>query len=158
MDPRLADKLGRMYPSCTHKEIQELVSSIENGKYWRAQDGYLFTVALTRARSWRASSWVAEAAGLGAISVPEGLRPFCRKGRVALVKMGEIPLVVLFLGWPAFLWAMRKGEVTKVVDGASSGPLRGYINVPRLKEYLRYDEDEGLAGPSGIGPETPGSP
>jgi hypothetical protein len=152
------DKLGRMYPSCTHKEILELVASIENGKYWRALEGYVFSVALTRARLWKGSSWVAEAAGLGAISVPEELRPFCRKGRVALVKVSGTPLTVLFLGWPAFLWAMRKGEVPRLVEGAARGALRGYISVPRLKEYLRYDEDDGLAGPSGIGPETPGSP
>jgi hypothetical protein len=158
MDPRLVDKLGRMYPSCTHKELMELAASIEDGKYWRARDGFMFAVALTRARSWRGSSWRAEVAGFGPIRVPEELQPFCRKGRVALVKEGEAPLAVLFLGWPAFLWAMRKGEVPKLVEGATRGPLRGYVNVPRLKEYLRYSEDEGLAGPSGIGPETPGSP
>jgi hypothetical protein len=158
MDPRLAAKLGRMYPSCTHKEIMELVASIENGKYWRAQDGFVFAVALTRARSWKGSFWMAEVAGLGPIRVSEELQRYCRKGRVVLVKDGESPLALLFLGWPAFLWAMRKGEVPRLVDGATSGPLRGYVNVPRLKEYLRYNGDEGLAGPSGIGPETPGSP
>jgi hypothetical protein len=158
MDPRLGIKLGRMYPSCTQKEIMELVASIENGKYWRAQDGSVFAVALTRARSRKGSYWIAEVAGLGPIRVSEELRAYCRKGRVVLVKDGESPLALLFLGWPAFLWAMRKGEVLRLVDGVTSGPLRGYVNVPRLKEYLRYNRDEGLAGPSGIGPETPGSP
>jgi hypothetical protein len=149
MDPRLANKLERMYPSCTHKEILELVASIEDGKYWNAQEGYMFAVALTRARFRKGLYGVAEFAGRGAICVPEELQQFCRKGRVALVKEEGGPLAVLFVGWPAFLWAMRKGEVPKLVDGASTGLLKGYVNVPRLKEYLRYDEDKRLAGPSG---------
>jgi hypothetical protein len=150
MDPRLANKLERMYPSCTHKEILELVASIEKGKYWNAQEGYVFAVALTRARLRKGPYWVAEIAGIGAIRVPGELRPFCRKGRVALLKAEGGPQAVLFVGWPAFLWAMRKGEVARLVEGASTGVLKGYVNVPRLKEYLRYDEDERLAGPSGL--------
>ena len=146
-----------MYPSCTQREILELVASIENGKFWSAQEGYVFAVALTRARFGKGLYRVAEFTGRGAIRVPAELQAFCRKGRVALVKEEGGGVAVLFLGWPAFLWVMRKGEVSRLVQGASAGLLKGYVNVPRLKEHLRYDEDERLAGPSGIGPETPGS-
>jgi hypothetical protein len=157
MDPRLEGKLNKMYPSCTHREIVELASSIQAGKYWRAQEGLVFTIALTRARARRGPSWMAESTGLGRMMVPDELKPFCRKGRVALVRERELATAVLFLGWPAFLWAMRKGEVPRLVEGALEGRLKGYVGVPELKEYLRC-RDEGLAGPSGIGPETPGSP
>ncbi len=156
LNPRLEAKLSKMYPSCTHREIGELASSIEAGKYWKAGPGLVFAVALTRARVRTNDQWVAEATGLGRILVPEQLKPFCRNGRLALVSVSERPAAILFLGWPAFVWAMRKGEVPRLIEGVLSSSLKGYVGVPELKEYLRY-RDGGLAGPSGIGPETPGS-
>ncbi len=157
MNPRLEAKLARMYPSCTRREISELASSIEGGKYWKAQPGFVFSIALTRARMQLDSHWVAEATGVGRILVSEELKPLCRKGRVALTSEGREHVAILFLGWPAFLWAMRKHEVPRLVESATHRTLRGYVGVPELKEYLKY-RDKGMAGPSGIGPETPGSP
>ncbi|HVP22935.1 MAG TPA: hypothetical protein VMS77_03375 [Conexivisphaerales archaeon] len=148
MDPKLLARLRRMYPSCTRRELDELASSIEGDKFWRARGDFVFAVALTRARSLHGGSWVARATGVRVMRVPEGLRPFCRKGRVALLASEKEPVVSLFLGWPAFLWAMRKEEVAAVIEGASTGRLRGYVGVPALKEYLGYRQ-EGLAGPSG---------
>jgi hypothetical protein len=158
VDPRLASKLERMYPSCTHREIEELASSIEGEKYWRAQGGFIFAVALSRARLLKGSSWIAQTTGLGRVVVPRALRPLCRKGRVLLLSAGDPPTALLAIGWPAFLWAMRKDEVQRLVGGAVQGKLKGYVGVPGLKEYLAHAGGEALAGPSGIGPETPGSP
>jgi hypothetical protein len=72
--------------------------------------------------------------------VPDELKQFCRKGRLALVMGTERPAAILFLGWPAFIWAMRKGKVAELVDGALEGRLKGYVGVPVLKEYLRYHQ------------------
>lgn len=146
-----------MYPSCTHRELGELACSIEEGKYWKAGPGMAFSVALTRARRLRGRDWVAKVTGLGQVTVPGPLKPYCRRGRVVLVSSSAPSRAVLVLGWPAFLWVMRKGKVHPLVEGALAGKLAGYVGIPRLKEYLKCDDEEGLAGPSGIGPETPGS-
>jgi hypothetical protein len=150
MDQRLASKLARMYPSCTHRELEELASSLRDGKYWGAQPGFVFAVAVTRARRLRGREWIAEVTGLGGVAVPETLKPLCRKGRVLLVSASGSPHAILVLGWPAFLWAMRKGLTDAVVRGAVAGSLKGYVGVPKLKEDLRSVDGGGLAGPSGL--------
>ena len=138
MNSGLLAKLRRMYPSCTRRELDGLAASLEGNKYWRVSVGYSYGVALTRARSVMDGRNVAEVTGVGLVTFPEAFRQYCRRGRVVLVSYQEpFQSALLVLGWPSFLWSMRKGVSERVLEGAISGKLTGYVTLRRLKEYLR---------------------
>jgi len=141
LNPRLLDKLSRMYPSCTRREVEQLAASMDGDKYWRGPKMHVFAVALTRARNRAGGGRFARATGVGTVWVPERLAKFCRKGKVLLILTEAEPMRTLaVLSWPAFLYVMRRRNVEKLVHRVSSSGIDVHIDVRSAKRMLNANE------------------
>jgi len=104
----------RVYPECSRRGIDDLVSAILSGKYWKVhsgRDNAYYAVALTRARIPYMSGFKAKSTAPGTVIVSPRAARFCRRGRVLLAKKKDgIFISDTVIDWPAFLRIIRMDE------------------------------------------------
>lgn len=104
----------KIYPECSRREIEDLVSAILSGKYWKVHpdrnDAY-YAVALTRARIPYMDGFKARSTAPVIVIVSPRAARFCRRGRVLLIKKKDnIFISETIIEWPAFLRIIKINE------------------------------------------------
>lgn len=121
-----------MYPSCSRREISDLVRAIKGDKYWKviSKGGdAIYIIALTRARYPEGGAFRARATHLGSVLVEPRAARYCRKGRVLIVVRGVARHV---LTWPAFL-RLIKLDPDRVLLTVMGGGIPPFLNLRALK-------------------------
>jgi hypothetical protein len=108
----------KVYPSCSNKEIRNLVNAIKGNKYWKVLPklrNLIYVVALTRAKYSSKDGKLATATYLKRVVVDNEVARFCRKGRILMVILEgeEKGKAIWVLTYPAFLELMRDEEKVK---------------------------------------------
>lgn len=101
----------RIYPSCSRREIEDLVSAVLSNKYWKVHpemnDAY-YAVALTRAAIPYKDGFIARATFPRRVVVSPRAARFCRRGRILVIRLGRgYPSSETVIDWPAFLRLIR---------------------------------------------------
>lgn len=116
----------RVYPECSRRGIDDLVSAILSNKYWKVHSGRddaYYAVALTRARIPYLDGFKAKSTVPGVVIVSRRAARFCRRGRVLLAKKRNgIFISETIIDWPAFLRIIRMDEnliYRRLVEGDS---------------------------------------
>ncbi|MEM0049245.1 MAG: hypothetical protein QW424_04000 [Candidatus Bathyarchaeia archaeon] len=97
----------KIYPECSRREIEDLVSAIISSKYWKVcpdkNDAY-YAVALTRARIPYMGGFRVRSTAPGIVIVSQRAARFCRRGRVLLIKKKDnVFISETIIEWLAFL-------------------------------------------------------
>lgn len=131
----LWEHLRKAYPRCSNRKINDLVSAIEEDKYWWVCPGKkdaVYVVALTKAQIPLKDGFQARATHVGRVRVLRSAARFSRKGRVLLaVKEGTGFVARCAITWPAFLQLMHE-EPQAVYELERSGLLPPFVNEKNL--------------------------
>ncbi|MEM2699143.1 MAG: hypothetical protein QXN98_00130 [Candidatus Bathyarchaeia archaeon] len=105
----------RVYPECSRRDIENLVSAIISKKYWRvhpSRSDIYYAVALTRAKISCINGFRAKSTAPGPVVVSPRAARFCRRGRVLLVRRGNGGTFTseTVIDWPTFLRLIRLDE------------------------------------------------
>jgi len=110
----LRSALKRLYPRCSHLEIENLVSAILSGKYWKVHstknDAY-YVVALTRAKVPFKDGFMARSTSPWPVTISPSAARFCRRGRIMVIRReGNTFIARTVIEWPVFLRLMKMDE------------------------------------------------
>lgn len=117
VDPRIRtaemrEHFKKIYPRCSSRDIDNLVSAIISSKYWKVhpeRDDALYVVALTRAKVPFEDGFKAETTAPKTVIVSPKAARFCRRGRVLIAKNGDYNFTSdTVVEWPAFLKLIRQ--------------------------------------------------
>lgn len=104
----------RIYPECSRLEIENLVSAMLSGKYWRvhpSRDDAYYVVALTRAKIPFMNGFRAKSTAPWPITISPRAARFCRRGRILVIKREDYAFISeTVVEWPVFLRLMRMDE------------------------------------------------
>lgn len=105
----------KVYPECSRRGIDDLVSAIISNKYWKVhsdKDDAYYAIALTRARIPYMGGFKAKSTAPGIVIVSRGTARFCRRGRVLVTKRRNNTFTSeTVIDWPAFLRIMDESLV-----------------------------------------------
>lgn len=139
----LVKYFAKVYPSCSRRDIEDLVAAIRANKYWRIHSGLrnaLYVVALTRAKITSQGGFLARATHLGQIKVTEAASKYCRKGRVLVaIKKNSGFEAVSVITWPVFLRFIRLNS-GRVYEDLLNGRLHAFIGeryVAQIRQEAR---------------------
>ncbi|MEM1674688.1 MAG: hypothetical protein QXN24_08155 [Candidatus Bathyarchaeia archaeon] len=104
----------KIYPGCSRRGIDDLVSAILSNKYWKVhscRDDAYYAVALTRAHIPYMDGFRAKSTAPGVVIVSRRAARFCRRGRVLVVKKRNDTFISeTVIDWPAFLRVIKMDE------------------------------------------------
>ncbi|MEM2169347.1 MAG: hypothetical protein QW186_06040 [Candidatus Bathyarchaeia archaeon] len=104
----------KIYPECSRRGINDLVSAILSNKYWKVHSGRddaYYAVALTRARVPYMDGFKAKSTAPGIVIISKRAARFCRRGRVLVAKRRNgIFFSETIIDWPAFLRIVKINE------------------------------------------------
>ncbi|MEM2320617.1 MAG: hypothetical protein QXS79_01850 [Candidatus Bathyarchaeia archaeon] len=104
----------KVYPGCSRRRIDDLVSAIISNKFWKVhsdKDDAYYAIALTRARIPYMGGFKAKSTAPGIIIVSRGAARFCRRGRVLVAKRrNNVFTSDTVIDWPAFLRIIKMDE------------------------------------------------
>jgi len=110
------EQFRRIYPECSTREIENLVSAIISNKYWKVHSGKndaLYVMALTQARIPYKDGFKAKSTAPRTVIVSPRTARFCRRGRVLIVKKrGEYFVSDTVVEWPVFVKLIRQDQDT----------------------------------------------
>lgn len=121
----------KMYPDCSRREVEDLISAIKGDKYWLVCPDYkdaVYVVALTRAKIPKADGFQAKATHLKRITVvPEAAR-FSKKGRILMViKSNSHYMAKSVVTWSAFLRLMNENP-NEIYGMFMEGKIPPFVN------------------------------
>ncbi|MBS7606973.1 hypothetical protein KEJ14_03925 [Candidatus Bathyarchaeota archaeon] len=104
----------RIYPECSRLDIENLVSAMLSGKYWRvhpSKDDAYYVVALTRAKIPFRDGFRAKSTAPWPLTISPRAARFCRRGRILVIKKGDYGFISeTVIDWPVFLRLMKMDE------------------------------------------------
>jgi len=110
----MREHFKRIYPECSTREIENLVSAIISGKYWKVhseKSDALYVVALTQAKTPFKDGFKAKSTAPKPVVVSPKAARFCRRGRVLIVKDdGETFVSDTVVEWPVFTRLIRHDQ------------------------------------------------
>ena len=110
----MREHFKRIYPQCSTREIENLVSAIASNKYWKVhseKNDALYAVALTQAKIPHKDGFKAESTAPGTVTVAPKAARFCRRGRVLIVKSRGGNLISdTVVEWPVFVRLIRQDQ------------------------------------------------
>lgn len=142
--------LRRLYPRCSWLEIENLISAMLSGKYWRvhsAKDDAYYVVALTRAKIPFRNGFRAKSTAPWTVTISPRVAGFCRRGRILVIKRGNHNFISeTVIDWPVLLRLMKMNEdlaYKYLVENPNPPP---FLNMrifrailPRLRAYREKD-------------------
>lgn len=109
---RVRQRLRLAYPGCSERELDDLISAMRNGKYWRVhpeRGGAVYAVALTQAKIPFREGFAARTTAPKPVAVSKRCAGFMRRARVLVAKdAGDHYISETVLEWPAFLRLVRE--------------------------------------------------
>lgn len=106
--------LRRLYPGCTRLEIENLISAMLSGKYWKvhpSRDNAYYAVALTRAKIPFKNGFRAKSTAPWPVTISPKAARFCRRGRILVIKRENHTFMSeTVVDWPVFLRLMKIDE------------------------------------------------
>jgi len=110
----MREHFRKIYPKCSTREIENLVSAILSKKYWKVHPrkmDALYVVALTHARVPLKDGFRAKSTAPKTVILSPKAARFCRRGRVLVVKdRGEDFISETVADWPVFTRLIRQDE------------------------------------------------
>lgn len=104
----------RIYPKCSRREIENLVSAILSGKYWKVHSNMYnayYAIALTRATIPYMGGFKVKSTAPGVVIVSSEAARFCRRGRILVAKKwNKVFFSETIIDWPAFLRVIKMDE------------------------------------------------
>jgi hypothetical protein len=135
----LFKRYRRTHPGLARKEIEDLVSSIRNEKYWNALPSSrdaVYVLALSRARVRVKGGKVATVTHFGKVLVEEGVAKFCSRGKVLLLIRDDSHYTARYvITWPAFLNVMR-GDAGRFYDALVRSGITELVGVKKAREMM----------------------
>ncbi|MFQ5940255.1 MAG: hypothetical protein ACE5KA_00950 [Nitrososphaerales archaeon] len=137
--PNLLKHYKRIHPSCSNKEITDLINAIKENKYWNVlpnEKNAVYVVALTRARIKFNKDNIVRVTHFGKILVDREIAKFCSRGKVLLaVRENSHYRGSYIVTWPAFLNIMRT-RPDLFYKALTKKDIKGLIGVKQALEII----------------------
>lgn len=110
----MREHFRRIYPKCSTREIENLVSAIVSNKYWKVhseKNDAIYAVALTQAKIPCRDGFKAKSTAPKSVTVSTKAARFCRRGRVLIIKSRDGNLISeTVVEWPVFVRLIRQDQ------------------------------------------------
>ncbi|MFQ5711037.1 MAG: hypothetical protein ACE5GD_04560 [Candidatus Geothermarchaeales archaeon] len=147
----------KTYPSCSPREVSDLLSAVKSNKYWRVHTerrNALYVVALTRAKIPHRDGFKAKTTASKTVILSRRAARFARRGRILVaVDRGDHFSSDTVIEWPAFRKLIRRSPDSAyrlLVENPNPPPFISRRNLGRFLEKISVLESI----PSGP-PKTP---
>lgn len=148
---------AKVYPSCSRRDIDDLIAAIRGNKYWSIHSGTMdaiHVVALMRAEIASQGGFLARATHVGQIKVREAAAKYCRKERVLIaMKEGSGFEAVSVITWPAFLRFIRL-DSSSIYESLLRGQLPSFTGERHVVEIRQKAQSTKMHKPISDGTQN----